>query len=423
VGDVLDSNDDGSGHFSQTTLQRVRVVEVFKGVPDDVEEIWVDPGSMSSCYAPLTVGRRWLIEAGPARQFKDEQFLMQPPRKPWPVGFRLGASWVVSAPMCGNSAVVENAGDDLEFLRAQQAGKWKSRVIGRLEQSKSTQYGGPGLENAQIRVTGAAGTRVAMTDAAGQFTLAEMPPGEYRVDSAKAGYGQGESMKTVTVAPGGCGWWRGAMTTNGRVAVRLVSRQGLPVTGVEVVLLYLNRGSWSSWREAQSNAAGLAEFREVPAATYIVAVNVYGQTPHLRLPYRTNYLPGVSEQDKALRVTLGPNEARLDLRMTLPEPIARRRVEVLVVNEAGVPQAGAKVTSETGGRAETDAKGVAVMTTLALEGEKIQAFLAFDNSDAGRAKPWEQQKHWTGAARVEGVGDARVVLRFETWAWNNGRPR
>ena len=44
------------------------VEEAFKGLPPNTTEVWVDPGSFTSCYAEYTVGRRLLVFAygGPA---------------------------------------------------------------------------------------------------------------------------------------------------------------------------------------------------------------------------------------------------------------------------------------------------------------------------------------------------------------------
>lgn len=58
VGDVLSSSDDHTGTFAQFTLERVRVVEIFKGLPEGTKEVWVNPGSGTSCYAELPVGKR-----------------------------------------------------------------------------------------------------------------------------------------------------------------------------------------------------------------------------------------------------------------------------------------------------------------------------------------------------------------------------
>jgi hypothetical protein len=63
VGKVVFTNDDQSGTFVQKTLVRFEVEEAFKGLPPGADDVWIDPGSFTSCYAEYNVGERWLIFA------------------------------------------------------------------------------------------------------------------------------------------------------------------------------------------------------------------------------------------------------------------------------------------------------------------------------------------------------------------------
>lgn len=63
VGKVAFTDDDGSGQFIQHTLVRFKVEESFKGLPSDAHDVWIDPGSCTSCYAEYKVGERYLVFA------------------------------------------------------------------------------------------------------------------------------------------------------------------------------------------------------------------------------------------------------------------------------------------------------------------------------------------------------------------------
>jgi hypothetical protein len=63
VGKVVFTDDDGSGQFIQNTLVHFEVEESFKGLKPDVRDIWIDPGSCTSCYAEYRVGERHLVFA------------------------------------------------------------------------------------------------------------------------------------------------------------------------------------------------------------------------------------------------------------------------------------------------------------------------------------------------------------------------
>ena len=63
VGKVVFTDDDGSGKFAQHTLVRFDVEESFKGLKSGVRDVWIDPGSCTSCYAEYKVGERYLVFA------------------------------------------------------------------------------------------------------------------------------------------------------------------------------------------------------------------------------------------------------------------------------------------------------------------------------------------------------------------------
>ena len=63
VGRVMFTDDDGSRQIIQQTLVRFEVEESFKGLKSDVHDVWIDPGSCTSCYAEYKVGERYLVFA------------------------------------------------------------------------------------------------------------------------------------------------------------------------------------------------------------------------------------------------------------------------------------------------------------------------------------------------------------------------
>jgi hypothetical protein len=61
MGKVVFDDDNGSGKFTQKTLVRFQVEESYKGLGPEVHDVWVDPGSFTSCYALYRVGDRYLV--------------------------------------------------------------------------------------------------------------------------------------------------------------------------------------------------------------------------------------------------------------------------------------------------------------------------------------------------------------------------
>src|ERR1700678_2392365 len=62
VGRAVFNDDDGSGKFTQKTLVRFEVEEAYKGL-ENVHDVWLNPGSFTSCYQTFRVGERYLVFA------------------------------------------------------------------------------------------------------------------------------------------------------------------------------------------------------------------------------------------------------------------------------------------------------------------------------------------------------------------------
>ena len=60
-GKAVFSDDDGSNKFTQKTLVRFQVEESYKGLGPEIHDVWVDPGSFTSCYELYRVGDRYLV--------------------------------------------------------------------------------------------------------------------------------------------------------------------------------------------------------------------------------------------------------------------------------------------------------------------------------------------------------------------------
>jgi len=63
VGKVVFTDDDGSGQFIQHTLVHFEIEELFKGLTPGTRDVWIDPGSCTSCYNEYKVGERFLVFA------------------------------------------------------------------------------------------------------------------------------------------------------------------------------------------------------------------------------------------------------------------------------------------------------------------------------------------------------------------------
>ena len=137
VGDFISSNDDRTGTFSQTTLERVRVVEIFKGLPTDIKEVWIDPSSGISCYDAHEPGKRYLFSGsshGVHPEFKVEFKNYPGENKPAPAGFDSKTAFLVSTGSRTGTRLAEGADEELAFLRRWKQGQSTPRIFGFLHQ-------------------------------------------------------------------------------------------------------------------------------------------------------------------------------------------------------------------------------------------------------------------------------------------------
>ena len=134
-GVVLDTNEDGRGGFSKTTLYLVRVEEGFRGLAPEQKEVFVDPGSFTSCYTYFEVGKKYLFYAGPGA-IASVSFTG---RRGEAVAFP--SQWqekkdlkVYSVPMCSGSKDWHDAQEDVDWIRSRLRGETSTRVFGQAVQ-------------------------------------------------------------------------------------------------------------------------------------------------------------------------------------------------------------------------------------------------------------------------------------------------
>jgi hypothetical protein len=183
VGRVAFSNDDGSGSFTQATLVRFEVEEAFKGVPEGTHEIWVDPGSFTTCYESYELGGRYLVFAARAGQVPVDTAAIsvvgrKTRDKPLPPGIDpANPPPIYFAPECSGTRPTEYPviEKDLAMLRAYRAGQQIPRVVGYVYLSPFRgwpELNGPPLGGARVSLDDGRTKLTATTDSEGKFALA-----------------------------------------------------------------------------------------------------------------------------------------------------------------------------------------------------------------------------------------------------------
>ena len=382
LGRVSFTNDDGSGSFNQATLVRFDVEESFKGVPSDSHQIWVDPGSFTSCYKEYTLGERYLIFAGNSR-FPPTTASMTVIRdssgkaKPVPEGFDPAKHAVYYAPECYGSRTTRDfpglAAQDLAELRAYRAGRQMPRIVGHVSLYPFLGwpvFSGPKLRGAQVILSNDVTRLEATTDSVGNFSLAEAPVGYYHAWAALPPY-RTDGQVILHVPEAGCGFANIQLATTTRLQGIVLDPEGRPVPKMPVRLQLKGRDPEEANRyalRATTDKDGRFVITGLPDEDLYLSAG--DEFPTSDMPYGRVYYPNGRSPQSAAVIRLKPGDQAPPIILRLEKPLARLTVSLRVVNQQGEPVANARVNALNGDGAiaelaKTDSRGVAKLPCLA----------------------------------------------------------
>lgn len=302
--------------------------------------------------------------------------------------FRRGVRYVVYAygdekgklytNICTRTRRVEDAAEDLAFLRALPPEGTGVRLYGTVEKPAEARPGSAagdkteGLAGITITVSDAAGRRrETVTDGEGRYEFAGLKAGEYEVSAALPDYyHKGNMVSKVEVYDRGCAEASFFAVADGRVAGRVVDAAGKPPREVKVVLIPASARGRLTMRDEvradylQEKDAGQFDLTQVPPGEYLLGVNLTF-SPDEDEPYPPTYYPGVGDPSAATVVRVGLGQKMTDLVLRLPPRLVERTVQGVVVWPDGTPAAGAEVHLTdhrhpgwiANGAAKTDAAG------------------------------------------------------------------
>ncbi len=169
-GRVIDDNHDPTAGFGQMTLYRFKVLETFKGISPDTNEVFIDPASMTSCYTEFSPDNDYLVYTGGREPVPAAVTILRgrqsnSPAKQMPEAWKgLEQLPVYTVGVCSPTRTVEEGDADLTFLRAyaKDGAKGNGWIEGRTVQNFSYPYRFANFvaaADAIVTATAAAGNR------------------------------------------------------------------------------------------------------------------------------------------------------------------------------------------------------------------------------------------------------------------------
>ncbi len=378
IGTVAFTDHDAALGLRQRTLVKFRVEEAFKGLSPETREVWVDPGSFTSCYAEYPVGERFLVFAygGQLSMPPDTPMMSVNPgeatQKPLPSGIDPIKPPVVyvAAECSGTRKIKTDVRDrlgDMEYLRAYKAGTARSLVRGRVvEDADFGIFEPPGLRGVKVTLTGNGINKSTQTDANGDYVFDDVPAGLYTVVPFLKPYvAQAQALETQ-VPHDGCGAANFNMVAPGVIEGTLLNDSGQPATRVRVEVLRIDgqgKPIYYAQKEILTGSDGRYRFDDLPSGDFQVGVNLF-RPPDPKTPYEPTKWSGVA----APSIHLFAGERKQISPFRLPPPAAVRNIEAQVRWPDGSPAAGVSVWGEIGDHAaalaKTDTNGLASIDLL-----------------------------------------------------------
>jgi hypothetical protein len=291
-------------------LVRFKVSDSFGGSKAQTAEVLTGRGG-ADCGFNFVRGRRYLVYA------------------------REGEDGRLYTSVCAATKPLEEAGDDLAFIRGLATAPALAAIYGNVEYSgrdlKDDSYRGDPAAGLRVIVEGSGVRLEGLTDASGDFAFEGLRPGTYTVRPVYPEHARGYvEAKPFELRAGQCREFGYAPWWDGRVGGKVSDERGEPVSGLRVWLIspeldLSNRANLmhSMWEVTAKD--GSFEFENVPRGSYQLVVNLTGDADDNPFGFTRTFQPGVADRALATVITLGGGVwlNSQDFRLTRTRPPAK----------------------------------------------------------------------------------------------------
>lgn len=297
---------------------RMNADRLFKGALNKTVELFDD----GMCDGPnLEVGKQYLMYTS-----------------------RMPGSGAIPARGCTRSRRVEDADEDIAFLKEYSAGKVTTHIDGTVrfrpdepDDSKLGEAGRTPMKDVQVTLAGSGRTYRAVTNSIGGYSFSGIPPGEYNIDAELPGFRLNWAPDVILAAKG-CMAADMLMKVDRRVTGTIRDDNGAAVSGALVEMTSTN-DNLKRWQQPvlldESDENGRYVIDGIPPGEYYLGVNI-ASTPTKDHPYPSTYYPRTSDKRLAMRISIvGASVQAFDLR--LPQKLALITIHGRVQTPDGKP--------------------------------------------------------------------------------------
>jgi hypothetical protein len=196
-----------------------------------------------------------------------------------------------------------------------------------------------------VRISTTLGARVveSRTDAAGTFTLDNLPAGTHVV-SADVGPALEGSTRATLQSQSDCAFVSIVPRPSGRLAGVLLVPKDDGIKDIDIYAVPLTH-DWSKLdlsdtRQVRVDADGRFELRGLKPGKYFVGVNLF-LPPRVSQPFPPTYYPGVESRTEAVAIEIGENATTEPLRFAITRTLPLTTIRATIVcRDGSLPRAG-----------------------------------------------------------------------------------
>jgi hypothetical protein len=311
-------------------LVRFAVSEPFRGVSGTLIDAITGNGG-GDCGYPFRVGNSYLVYA--YRDPKDNKLY---------------------ANICSRTRPLSEAGEDLEYIRNLAKADAGATIFAfvnhyrRVKADDSYQPPGP-LSGIRVIIEGKGRSVEGLTDSGGQFRVAGLPPGNYKVRfTVPDGLWTSEAERGIEVQDKGCAVVGVTLEANTSLSGKLIDENGAPAAKIRVDLVppdqisqRYQRNSLSAYTDEQ----GRFVFRSIPPANYLLGIRL-SRVAEPTFVYPRTFHPGTSDPAQAAAIAISEGQALEGYDLQLPPKLDRRTIEGFIVWPDGKPAPDARLCFE-----------------------------------------------------------------------------
>ncbi len=292
------------------------VEKIFRGIDSPEVDLFI---AATSCAYGFTKGETYLVYA--YRNEKANQ---------------------LSTSNCSRTQPAAQAVEDLQYLMGLASASASARIYGDVMKYKRDAEGtlsDQPIPRIKVTATRADKHYETMTDDKGEFSIAGLPEGSYKLSvdlpaGLTAAYGTEHEIKVVER---GCAMVKVFVEIDGRLSGKALDFKGQPMANAALGLVPINQSQNAHGGMAYSNEAGLFEFKRVPPGRYALVIRFDGQLTSQKRPFPLMYYPGVSDINQATVINIGEGERVENYDLRMPMPLKERTIKGLLTWADGRP--------------------------------------------------------------------------------------